>query len=270
MTKEQNKTDSLDAALLRAQSTLKAVGKDATNSFHRYNYTSSEGMLSACREALHGAGLVVRRTHWTIEQGGEFGNLVSWIVCAHPASGTELKDSVTWPIVPEKGRPLDKALAGALTSSLNYYLRDLLQVPREEETMDSRDDRERDVRPQPKPAPKPQPQAAPKPAAKPVPAILQDNDEAGDMGEWAELQCKYVDEGVAGKNQTPYVKVKDEDGGVYFAWDTALHGVLKASRGKVVWVITEASQKEGAPPRIIQVRTSMPARTAQEAEVLDV
>jgi len=263
MTKEASKTDTLDAALLRAQSTLKAVGKDATNSFHRYNYTSSEGMLSACREALHSAGLVVRRTHWTIEPGGEFGTLVSWIVCAHPASGTELKDSVAWPIVPEKGRPLDKAVAGALTTSLNYYLRDLLQVPREEETMDYRDDREREVRPQPKPAPKPAPQAAPKPAPKAVPQ----DEEAGEVGEWTELQCKYVDEGVAGKNQTPYVKVKDEDGGVYFAWDTALHGVLKGARGKIVWVITEPSQKEGAPPRIVQVRTAAPTPAREVVDV---
>ncbi len=35
-----------------------------------------------------------------------------------------------WPIVPERGRPLDKAIASAKTSSLGYLLRDLMVAPR--------------------------------------------------------------------------------------------------------------------------------------------
>jgi hypothetical protein len=49
-----------------------------------------------------------------------------------------------WPFAEEKGRPLDKALAGALTSSLGYWLRSLLLVPRDDEEMDKRDDRAHD------------------------------------------------------------------------------------------------------------------------------
>ena len=130
----------LDAALLVAQSALNSVGKDAKNQFHKYSYTSAEGMIGACRDALHGAGLVARRTTWKIDPTiGEFGILISTMVVAHPESGATLSDEIVWAIVPEKGRPYDKAMAGALTSSLNYWLRDLLMVPREDETMDSRD-----------------------------------------------------------------------------------------------------------------------------------
>jgi hypothetical protein len=53
-----------------------------------------------------------------------------------------VSDEIAWVCVPEKGRPIDKSLAGCLTSSLNYWLRDLLLVPREDENeMDRRDDR---------------------------------------------------------------------------------------------------------------------------------
>lgn len=46
--------------------------------------------------------------------------------------------------MPEKGRPLDKAFATALTTALKYWLRDLLLLPRvvADDDMDTRDDRE--------------------------------------------------------------------------------------------------------------------------------
>lgn len=243
---------SIDGAILLAQQALDKVGKDATNKFHNYNYTSSEGMLAACREALHSAGLIVRRTHWRIDPTiGEFGTLVSDIVVAHPASGSKLVDNVMWPIVPEKGRPFDKALAGALTTSLNYFLRDLLQVPREEETMDTRNDKEYEPR-RSAPAPsRPAPALASKPQAAPK-AIMDD-------GEYTRITCKYVDEGVAGAKQSPYVKIKAEDGAVYFCWDVALHSTLLGCKGKTIWVLLEESKKAGSPPRIVQVRLAPPA-----------
>jgi len=249
---------SIDGAILLAQQALDKVGKDSTNKFHNYNYTSSEGMLSACRSALHSAGLIVRRTHWRIDPSiGEFGTLISDIVVAHPASGASIVDNVMWPIVPEKGRPLDKALAGALTTSLNYFLRDLLQVPREEETMDTRNDKEYEPR-RPAPAPsRPAPASSPAPAAKPKPAATMMDD-----GEYTRITCKYVDEGVAGAKQSPYVKVKAEDGSVYFCWDVALHPTLLGCKGKTIWAMLEESKKAGSPPRIVQVRLAPPADQA--------
>jgi hypothetical protein len=61
------------------------------------------------------------------------------VVCAD--LGYEM--TLDWPIIPEKGRPWDKAHAGALTSSLAYFLRDLLLMPRVEEGTDM-DSGERD------------------------------------------------------------------------------------------------------------------------------
>ena len=47
------------------------------------------------------------------------------------------------PIIPDKGRPMDKAVATARTYALGYMLRDLLLLPRVEPSadVDARDDR---------------------------------------------------------------------------------------------------------------------------------
>lgn len=247
----------LDAALLVAQSALNSVGKDAKNQFHKYSYTSAEGMIGACRDALHGAGLVARRTTWKIDPTiGEFGILISTMVVAHPESGVTLSDEIVWAIVPEKGRPFDKAMAGALTSSLNYWLRDLLMVPREDETMDSRDDREYTPRSPARPAPAPTP--AP---ARPALTTTQVD------GEWIEIYCKYVNEGVAGKNQTPYVNCKNNEGQVWFVWDTALQSILKQCQGKTIWAITEPSRIAGKPPRILELRTTPPEEAHNDMDL---
>lgn len=134
-------TKNLASALLAAQKALPSVGKDAKNSFHHYSYVSAEAMIGACREALHGAGLTVRRAGWKFDGTSEGGIVNSTFVLSHGPTGESVSDEIAWICVPEKGRPIDKAMAGALTSSLGYYLRDLLLVPREDESeMDRRDD----------------------------------------------------------------------------------------------------------------------------------
>lgn len=148
---------SLSAALLVAQGSVDRVERDAANTFHKYRYTSAEGMLGACRAALGVAGVCVRRSSWRIDAASAF--VESTFEVSYPPTGERLVDVVSWPVVLEKGRPLDKAVAGALTTSLSYWLRDLLLLPRQdedEENMDKRDDR---------PAARPsQPQRAPSPA----------------------------------------------------------------------------------------------------------
>jgi hypothetical protein len=147
---------SLASALLAAQSALPSVGKDSKNSFHHYAYTSSEAMIGACRAALHSAGLVLRRSGWKFDGTADGGVVTSQFILSCPASGENVTDEVGWVAIPEKGRPVDKALASALTASLNYFLRDLLMVPREEESeMDRRDDTKFEPR-----------KAAPAPAAR--------------------------------------------------------------------------------------------------------
>lgn len=127
------------AGIVAAQRALTAVGKDKTNTYHRYTYASAEAMVRACREALHAGGLAV--THrWDISPNeGQLFILVDFMLVHE--EGEHRVDRVTWPVVPEKGRPIDKAMAAALTSCMSYYLRGLLLVPRDDDTMDDRDDR---------------------------------------------------------------------------------------------------------------------------------
>lgn len=178
--------DSLTAALLAAQVALPQVTKDATNNFMKFNYVSAEGMIAACRSILHEQGLLAQRTGWaTLPPNGsaiDYGSIVSHMKLVHVPSGQEQLDEITWPIVPEKGRPMDKAIAAALTSSLSYWLRDLLMVPREEEDgMNSRDDRGHthekptQVLPplKPKPAPDGDPEAETPPPELPNAKILK-------------------------------------------------------------------------------------------------
>jgi hypothetical protein len=162
-------TKSLASALLAAQQALPSVGKDSKNSFHHYNYTSSEAMIGACRSVLHGAGLVLRRAGWRFEGTPEGGGLVtSQFILTHSESGEAVTDEVAWLAIPEKGRPIDKALAGSLTASMGYYLRDLLLVPREDENeMDRRDDTKYEPR---KAAPAPAPRQTKQEAPRAVPA----------------------------------------------------------------------------------------------------
>lgn len=145
-----NAQAALFAALAKAQAAARAVEKDATNKFHRYNYTSAEGMIAEAKLAMSQFGLAVipisanlREPHTSelpTKDDGDLGKgaravlMAEWLV-VHEAGGSQLI-GCAWPVIPEKGRPLDKALAAARTASLNYLLRDLLQLPRVEEGTD--------------------------------------------------------------------------------------------------------------------------------------
>lgn len=181
-----SKTESnLASALLAAQRALPSVGKDSQfkAGSYGYAYTSSETMIAACREVLHGAGLTLRRAGWKFDGTPEGGGLVtSQFILTHAGTGESVADEVAWVAVPRGQQPIDKAVAGALTASLGYYLRDLLLVPREDENeMDKRDDsayQPKRATPTPapaRPAPARQtaqdaPQAAPAARTAPTPA----------------------------------------------------------------------------------------------------
>lgn len=152
------KIANLTAALLRAQARVVTIEKDATNAHHRYRYVSSEAMLATTRNVLAEEGIAVLPTSTTIRfadgvirtpVGRELeevrGHAVLWrsYLVVHAESGECMCASQEWPIVPEKGRPLDKAAAGADTVSLAYFLRDLLLIPRVDKGTDL-DDSDRD------------------------------------------------------------------------------------------------------------------------------
>lgn len=140
-TRTQTQRSSIDIALYAAQHSLHAVAKDRRNEFSKYNYVSVDGMVSACRDALHENGLMVSRSSFSIDLATN--TLVNRFVLVEPETGASRSYETPWLFFEEKGKPIDKALAGALSSSLNYFLRDLLLVVREEEgNMDRRNDKD--------------------------------------------------------------------------------------------------------------------------------
>lgn len=160
---EQNHTTGLFAALVRAQRIARAVEKDAHNSFHRYSYASSEAVISEARGALGEAGLAFFAVSYEVVRGEfaeaaerepepkdakkqdhakAYGILRAKYRLVHEGGEATETESVT-SIIPERGRPVDKAIASAKTFDLAYMLRALLLLPRVEEDteVDRRDDR---------------------------------------------------------------------------------------------------------------------------------
>lgn len=133
----------LYAALAQAQATAGAVGKSARNEHHKYSYASSEAIIGEARDALSACGLALLCVDAslvslcdveTVDQDGVARRSTQWqaslaYLLVHSSGGSMPIVSST-PVLPEKGRPLDKALATAKTYDLAYTLRSLLLLPR--------------------------------------------------------------------------------------------------------------------------------------------
>lgn len=151
---------SIDAALLIAQSAIQAVAKDSTNTHHRYKYASADDILAASKAALTGAGLVLERMGWrlAVHETSQVDHVYVTYRLSHPASGGErVYPDVPLPVLPGNGRPLDKAVLGALTSLDAYFRVGLLGIPRGDDAeVSSRDDTRGNpqalVREEPRPA----------------------------------------------------------------------------------------------------------------------
>lgn len=131
----------LFAALALAGKAAHDVAKDARNEFHRYNYTSAEAIYREVRAALHAHGLALVPVASTLRGDAEKGYVVDLTFELTHAEGGSMTLSRSWPVIPDRGRPLDKAVAGALTTALSYLGRDLLLLPRVDEEVDKREDR---------------------------------------------------------------------------------------------------------------------------------
>lgn len=129
------------AALLVAQSSLKNVAKGSENKFHNYKYAGAEDVLTEARSHLHEAGLMVLRDSAKVLEDQGTPVLHSVFIVVHE-SGEAIVLDQEFPVVPGNGRPMDKAVAASLTTSMSYFLRDLLLIPRVDgEEVDTRDDR---------------------------------------------------------------------------------------------------------------------------------
>lgn len=154
---------SIAMALVKAQQAVKAVAKDSTNSFHKYKYASSDDMVSEARRALTTVGLSLARIGWTEQPVTEHAPARLHVLYMLTSAEGEcmMLPPVSVPVLPEKGRPEDKAEAAALTYSHGYLVLGLLQMARvDENDVDARDDSSRDVRPRPQAAPQKDPRGS--------------------------------------------------------------------------------------------------------------
>lgn len=138
----------LAAALVAAQTAATGVEKDSKNSYHNYKYASAEAIMAEAREALNSAGLATLMERWELlppTHDGAPERVKVHFLTLHANSDQTLKGDTEYFVMPEKGRPEDKATATALTYAEGYYLRGLLCLPRVEEgsQVDDRDDREK-------------------------------------------------------------------------------------------------------------------------------
>jgi hypothetical protein len=146
-------------ALVKAQTAARSVEKDSSNSFHRYKYASAEAIIDEARSALVAAGIACLSTGWNFvptaaehvrpREGKEgkpapvvVGRVFVQYMVLHE-SGEWMQFEASTPVIPESGRPEDKAEATALTYNAGYFLRGLLMLPRVEEgsQVDDRHDR---------------------------------------------------------------------------------------------------------------------------------
>jgi hypothetical protein len=127
--------------LLKAQQGIESVGKESRNNFNNFNYTSAETMITDCRVALHNQGLIVTRNGWRIIREPDCTPTVEAVYVLGHNDGHSVVCATQYPIVIKGGAmPEDKALNASLTTGLNYFLRDLLLVPRVEVEVCSRPD----------------------------------------------------------------------------------------------------------------------------------
>ena len=125
-------------AIGKAQAEAVALLKDAQNKQQNYRYLSSETMIQESKRILLENGLVLIPIQTEIDRDGTPVVAKRVFELVHIPSAEAMTLTSALPIEPHKGRPWDKAGAGSLTTSLSYFLRDLLLIPRvtDEEDID--------------------------------------------------------------------------------------------------------------------------------------
>lgn len=106
-------------------------------------------MISSTRRALNDVGLLFLRSTCAIRDSSSIPVLEQNYVLTDMDSGESMTMYMELPCPDRKGQPPDKAVLAALTSGLNYVIRDLLLLPRgmdelgkDPGELDSIDDRE--------------------------------------------------------------------------------------------------------------------------------
>jgi ERF superfamily protein len=165
---ERRTHPSLAAALVGAQADARPVAKGGWNDYSRYPYATAESMLDETRRIMSLNGLAFVCTGWSLVRAADGvtsldfprdKNEEATVAEAPPMveayfrlvheSGQEMElRPVPMPLIEERGRPMDKALATALTYLESYVSRGVLCLSKHDDKtdVDSRDDTQRDVR----------------------------------------------------------------------------------------------------------------------------
>lgn len=130
----------LRAALHAARKSLRGVEKADTarvrskkgeGSSYTYQFTSSEDMIAACRDALHEADVTCELVSWAVgEPLPKMQCPTLWStfeVCHVPSGETEER---RYPMPIASSNDADKAVAGAITYTFGQVMRALLLVPK--------------------------------------------------------------------------------------------------------------------------------------------
>ena len=244
----------LAAALAKANLEIKNAELDRVNPHFKNRYATLGSILNAVRVPLAKHGLA---TLQTVRM--EHGCVFVTTLLTH-SSGQWIEESAGFPL-PDKATV--QQMGSCITYLRRYALAAIVGIVGDEDD-DGESDRSTRTEPRREPF---RPQAAQGAPAPRQSAPAPKAEETQDDGEWTRITVKYVDEGVAGKNQSPYVKLKGEDGKAFMVWDEALHVVAKETRGATIWVISEPSKAPNGMPRIVQLRTDAPVKAGADVEI---
>ncbi len=107
-----------------------AIEKDSRNQHGGYDYVSAEAMIGKTRQAMLELGLVLYRESAEIVEVAGIQVLRQDYLLVDTETDQNVGFRQDLPCPARKGMPEDKAAMAALTSGLNYAIRDLLMVSR--------------------------------------------------------------------------------------------------------------------------------------------
>jgi hypothetical protein len=251
----------LAAALAKANLEIRNAELDRVNPHFKNRYATLGSILNAVRVPLAKHGIA------PVQTVSMANGMVTVTTSLMHASGQSVEDIAMFPL---PNNATVQQMGSCITYLRRYALAAIVGIVGDEDD-DGEGDRNTRSAPAREPFRPAEARGGDAPASKPAarPAKAAPAEPAAPVGDWVAITVKYADEGVAGKNQTPYVKLKDSDGRNYFVWDEQLHGVAKAVQGQTVWVVLEASKKADAPPRVTQIRLKPPEETTITEDFFD-
>lgn len=221
---------SIGKKILAVMGEVGKVGKDKTNSFHKYDYASDEAVVGAIRIAIIKNGLIVVPNQTECRVDGELTTLKVEYRIIDTDSGEEMT-TVAYGQGQDKG---DKGVYKAATGAEKYFLLKTFLIA-------TGDDAEKESPVRSFEAKKP---AIPK--DRPLPDVVKDaHAPAPSDGENLLTSFFEVSEPIASKNKkgTFYRKAMDAEGSTFYVFDEHVIQDLQVYLGKQITVKLDTSSK---------------------------